>query len=169
MPRSSRADRRDRRDTPAACWRAAVHEAGHAVACVRLKRRVRRVTLLLNAHTMGEVELDTRLSLHPRRSPDPARAAANVIREVVIGWAGYVAEQMFFGRAERGGLLADARSITLLLARLASGQRQRNRLGRCLLQECRQLLAPERKTIERVARALRERRRLSGAELRRLA
>lgn len=122
----------------------------------------------MNAHTLGQVDVDPRLCLRPRRARDPDRAAVNVMREVVIGWAGYVAEQLVFGRAGRAGLLSDATMITRLLARVARGPRERNALGRALLQDCRDLLRAERRTIHRVATALVRRQRLTAREVRRL-
>lgn len=118
--------------------------------------------------TLGAVRCDDRLSLDPRGAAHPARVSANVIREIVIGWSGYVAEQLVFGRGERAGLLADARLLTSLLRRLERKQRGRNALGRMLLRESRALLARRTSLIERIAGALFERGRLSASELREL-
>lgn len=164
----ARRSNRHPHEAPADPWRAAVHEAGHAVVCVLTRRRIIEVILPMGRSTLGAVHCDDRLSLDPRTAATPARASANLIREIIIGWSGYVAEQLVFGRGERGGLLDDARRVTALLARLERGKRQRNALGRLLLQESRALLSRRRGMIERIARALLRKGRLSGSEVRRL-
>jgi hypothetical protein len=68
---------------------AAVHEAGHAVAAVRLRLSLRYVTLRSRPPDIGSTYC----------APGGAGKADRWVREAVVAYAGYEAERRLFGQA----------------------------------------------------------------------
>jgi len=164
-------DRRARPQKPARriLERYALHEAGHAVACVLLARRVRFVELkATDDGLVGCVACGQHPRLDPRGRAHNARARWMVEREVMITWAGMAAEELFRTKRDLRGLDDDADAIVNLLARLERDKPRRDDLGRFLLLAIRMILSENRASVKRVADALVASGRLGAAEVRRL-
>jgi ATP-dependent Zn protease len=160
---------RELKTIPAALLRRfALHEAGHAVACVVLGRRLRFVELRQTKDgPRGRVVCGQHPALDPRRARNRTRVRRMVEREIMIAWAGLAAEELFYRRDLRG-IDDDAETIVGLLRRLERDKALREDLGARLLGAARRMLREHRRDVERVARVLAERGRLPTGHAKRL-
>jgi hypothetical protein len=154
--------------------RHAIHEAGHAVAAVLLHRRIEYVALLPKGDTAGIVQCGRDLDW--TRSMPPGRRRRMVEREVIIAFAGVVAEQLVLSTSRHRGLNSDAAMIYDLLRELHLSQGKsvsRQAIiahGAAICEACRELLKPKavQEAIQAVADALLVSHRLTGTQVRKL-
>ncbi len=144
-----------------------IHEAGHAVACVLLGRRLQYIELRVGRNgPEGHVICGQHPNLDPRRACDKVHARRMIEREVKIAWAGLAAEELFYERRDLDGLDDDAAMIDALLKRLERDRGRREDLGAHLLGQCRRLMCDYRAGIRCVATQLAARRSLVCSEVR---
>jgi len=138
----------------------AIHEAGHAVAAIRLRLSLRYTMLLARRQGEGSTVCALRKNGSPSRSE----------REAVLAYAGYEAETRNFGRDDLAARLrADSDfNNALELARSVVTEDETTAWTNARRDEARELVAAEWSAIEATVDALLERRRLSGAEVRAL-
>jgi ATP-dependent Zn protease len=103
VPRSNRLSRRRYQDE---CT--AYHEAGHAAAAFALRRAVRWVSIVPDEArgTLGFCASRLMPGFRPDLDRSPRNRAA-VEREVIINFAGGIAEERFRGRKNRAGAAGD--------------------------------------------------------------
>ncbi|MFK8112533.1 MAG: cell division protein FtsH [Rubripirellula sp.] len=142
----------------------AFHEAGHAVMAMSLGRLVQKVTIVPGKSQFGDVRLGV-CELKKGRS----KASKNTLEdEVLILFAGMVAEAHFTGQYCRQGASQDLRTIHRLLASRSVNEGSNERLQRRLLNKTEhQLQDPgHAKAIELIARELIARTTISGRAVR---
>lgn len=167
MRRPTRAER-ERRSLEATAY----HEAGHAVASLALGRGVRRVSIVpdLAAGTLGLATNHGLPSFRPDvRDDAPTQAKAE--REILILLAGPAAEERFTGRRNRAGAAGDhAAAAAALALSLCGDEDEASAFLAWLVIRGRNLIAAPGQWIRvaALARALVDRRELSGAEVRRV-
>ncbi len=147
---------------------AALHEAGHATACLALRRRLRLVRISARNGT-GQ----TLCGQHPRLVPggkgSKVRVERNLRREIIIIWCGILAEASINRQSMKTALLArshDANMMLVLLAKLAQGKAEQIALGRDLRLRALELLTAHRKVATAIALALIRQGMLTEAECR---
>lgn len=141
-------------------WRTAIHEAGHAVACVVLKRRVRYVAIKRNAD--GCVRCSQNPRLDARRRRNRLRTIRHIFREVTIAWAGVAAEHVICGVRSLRGLHYDGMTIDRLLDRLGFNAAEKIDAGATLFRDAVNLVKVHRVETVRIAHLLVSQRRLGG-------
>jgi ATP-dependent Zn protease len=147
----------------------AYHEAGHAVACIKLRVRVRKATIIpvdadvlghvSHANVYGGVRLDIETS-------DRARLRAE--RDILIALAGDAAERKFCKRRRFGGGADYERAVDAAL-HLCSSAKATEAFVNWLAVAAADLVESQWAAIERVAKALIERKTLTGAQVREAA
>lgn len=142
----------------------AYHEAGHAVMAVSLGRLIQKVTILPGKSQFGQA----RLGLCELRKGRSKSSKDQLEDEVLILFAGMVAEARFTGHYCKQGATQDLRSIGRLLQERAGGEKQLERLQRRMLDKTEHLLGDEGhgKAIELIARELIEKTTISGRAVR---
>lgn len=142
----------------------AYHEAGHAVMAVSLGRSIQKVTIKPGRSQFGEAQLGV-CELKKGRSK---RSKDLLEDEVLILFAGMVAEARFTGQYSPQGASQDLRVIGRLLDRRANSPRQIERLQRRLLDKTEHLLHDEghAQAIEMIAQELIEKTIISGRAVR---
>lgn len=106
----------------------AFHEAGHAIVARALGRWVTSVSIDPERGA-GLVQCGRHPTLDLRRGRDSVRIRRNIEREIVIAWAGPVAEELAVGRTDRSRWLGDARMIDRLVRRCEPTRRAQIDLG----------------------------------------
>ena len=142
----------------------AFHEAGHAVMALTVGRRIQKVTIAPGQPQFGPGRLGT-CEIQKGRS----KASKDSLEdEVLILFAGMVAESHFTGKYSPAGAAQDLRAIRRLLSNRAQTERQMERLERRLLEKTEHLLAGKEhvKAIELIARELIEKTTVSGRAIR---
>ncbi len=142
----------------------AYHEAGHAVMALSLGRPVQKVTVIPGKTTAGGVRLGV-CEMQKARS----KSSKNWIDdEVLVLFAGMVAEARYTGQYCRQGASQDLRAIKRLLLHRARDERQLERVQQRLLAKTEHLLddAGHALAIEWIARELIERGTVSGRAVR---
>jgi hypothetical protein len=158
---------------PSQLERCAYHEAGHAAASFQLGRRVVKVTIEPDAE--GEaLGLCVNSPLPKWCTPyqdevpiaDSLRKRAVVEQEILIQFAGHVAEARRAGRNNFRGAAADYRGAFDLASLVTSGQEETDKYLDWLAVRSKNLfrLPWEWAAVEAVARGLLEKRILSGRE-----
>ncbi|MGB0597681.1 MAG: cell division protein FtsH [Rubripirellula sp.] len=142
----------------------AYHEAGHAVMAVSFGCPIKKVTIVpgrswLGQYRLGVCELQKGRSTHGKSELDD---------EIVILFAGMVAEARFTGRYCEVGAAEDLNSIRRLLCHRASSEKQHQRLQRRLLALTEHLLADAGTAlaVELVAKELMQKQTISGRAVR---
>lgn len=150
----------------------AVHEAGHAVAAVRLLgwRSIRLVTIVADGNAAGRVEL-TKTAL--RRLIDPDLHAVDVktldaaVSHAVFALAGEAAQRRLApGSYRRYQCEHDLASMGEMLFAVTSGARESDRMAAWLDVRAAEFVKRWAYEIEAVARSLLDRARLTGEEVR---
>ncbi len=142
----------------------AYHEAGHAVMAVALGRLVQKVTIVPGKSQLGETRLG-RCEMKKGR----AKASRNLLEdEVLIFYAGMVAEARFTGQYCQPGAQQDLLAIKRLLCERAGSPSQFERLQRRLLDKTEHLLREQghAHAIELIARELMQKTTISGRAVR---
>jgi ATP-dependent Zn protease len=142
----------------------AYHEAGHAVMAVSLGRLIQKVTIVPGKSQFGESRLGA-CELRKGRS----KASKDTLEdEVLVLFAGMVAEARFTGQYCQQGAMGDLRSIKRLLQCRANSESQLDRLQRRMLDKTEHTLsdARHRKAIELIANELIEKSTVSGRAVR---
>jgi len=140
------------------------HEAGHAVACVVLHRRIAWVRIDLESCSTGIVRCTQHPILDVRPRSTRVIARRNVVREVVIAWSGLVAEKMACARINLGDAKSDAEMIVHLLKRIEPTKGKRDQLGRELRWRAIQLLEETWDAVDVIARELAETGSMTGRQ-----
>jgi hypothetical protein len=73
------------------------HEAGHAVAAVTFRRSLREVSIEPDGHSLGRVEQRPRPVHQPEHGEVPAWVRRTVNADIVVAWAGPLAEERLVG------------------------------------------------------------------------
>lgn len=141
----------------------ALHEAGHALACILLHRRLLHVRINRTHGLTGLTRCSQHPCLNPRRSH--ARAIKNIHREVIILFAGATAEELITGKRIMQGCAGDAQTIFQLLARITPDHSDQQTMATHAYQACAQLLRPHKKSIRAIAANLIEKGQLSGRQI----
>ena len=142
----------------------AYHEAGHAVMALSLGRPVQKVTVMPRKSASGGVRLGV-CEMQKGRS----KTSKNVIDDdVLVLFAGMVAEARYTGEYCRQGASEDLRAIKRLLLHRARDERQLDRVQQRLLAKAEHVLDDEGHAlaIEWIARELIERGSVSGRAVR---
>lgn len=138
----------------------AYHEAGHAVMALSLERAVQKVTIKPGRSEFGQ----SRLGVCQIGKAKP-KASRNLLEDdVLILFAGMVAESQFTGHYCQRGAAEDLRLIERLLENRVSTQKQFDRLHRRLLDKTEHELADDAnsKAVELIANELIEKETISG-------
>ncbi len=142
----------------------AYHEAGHAVMALSFGCPIKKVTIVpgrswLGQYRLGVCELQKGRSAHGKSGLDD---------EIVILFAGMVAEAHFTGRYCEAGAAEDLNSIRRLLCQRVSSGKQHERLQRRLLALTEHLLndAGTALAVELVAKELMQKQTISGRAVR---
>ena len=138
----------------------AYHEAGHAVMAVSLGRTIQKATIVAANLQTGGVRLGAVKMQQGRR-----KATQDWLEdEVLILFAGMVAESHFTGSYCPRGAASDLRAINQLLGSRAKTERQLEKLHRRLLDKTEYILGDEvhEKAVESVARQLLEHQTIKG-------
>ena len=143
------------------------HEAGHAVACLVLRRRLSFASI--DGRGGGLVRCSQHPNLDPRHRSSRSRIRRNIRREIVITWAGIMAAARASGRRTAAGDLRDAEGIVTLLNRLSGSPEEQIAIGRWLREAAEELLHQHWSAVKSITKALVEQHRLSGIHCRRLA
>lgn len=151
-------------DTESQILATAYHEAGHAVMALAFGCSVNKVTIVpgrswLGQHRLGVCELQKGRSANARNLLDD---------EIVILFAGMVAEAHFTGRYCEVGAAEDLRTIRRLLCRRVGSDKQNGRLQRRLLARTENLLDDEATAlaVKMVATELVKKQTISGRAVR---
>ena len=142
----------------------AYHEAGHAVMALSLGRTVQKVTVLPRKSTTGGLRLGA-CEMQKGRS----KSSKNWIDEdVLVLFAGMVAEARYTGEYCVQGASQDLRDIKRLLRHRAQDDRQLERVQKRLLAKAEHLLEDDAHAgaIELIARELIEKGTVSGRAVR---
>ena len=137
----------------------AYHEAGHAVMAVSLGRTIQKATIVAANLQTGGVRLGA-VKIEGRK-----KASQDWLEdEVLILFAGMVAEAHFTGSYCPRGAASDLRAIEQLLATRANSERQLEKLNRRLLDKTEYILSDEvhEKAIKSVAEQLVEHQTIKG-------
>ncbi|MAI73293.1 MAG: cell division protein FtsH [Rhodopirellula sp.] len=142
----------------------AYHEAGHAVMAVSFGCLIKKVTIVPGRSGLGQYRLGV-CELQKGRS---ANAKNLLDDEIVILFAGMVAEAHFTGRYCEAGAAEDLRTIRRLLCRRVGSDKQHERLRRRLLARTEHLLDDEATAlaVEMVATELVQKQTISGRAVR---
>ncbi len=143
----------------------AFHEAGHAVMAVSLGRTVHKVTVKPGGSQFGPAHAG-RCLLDGR-----SKASKNALEdEVLILFAGMVAESHFTDAYCPNGAAEDLRMIRQLLCQRAGSPSQHERMHRRLLDKTEHILADEghAKAVQAIANELEKRITVSGRAVRHL-
>ncbi len=142
----------------------AYHEAGHAVMALSLDRPIQKVTIKPGRSEFGQRRLGV-----CKIGKAKAKASRNLIEdEILILFAGMVAESQFTGKYCERGAAEDLRLIARLLEDRVSTQKQFDRLHRRLLDKTEHELSDEvnANAIELIAKELIEKETISGRAVR---
>jgi hypothetical protein len=144
----------------------AYHEAGHAVMAMAVGRPIKKVTIRPGNSRIGQPRLGVCEIDRGRTKP----SKNGLDDEVLILFAGMVAEARFTGQYCRLGAGQDLRAISRLLQNRAGTERQLERLQKRLLDKTEHVLddAGHVRAIELIAQALIENQSISGRAVRHL-
>ena len=142
----------------------AFHEAGHAVMALSFGCPIKKVTIVPGRSSQGQYRLGV-CELEKGRS---ANARNRLDDEIVILFAGMVAEAHFTGHYCENGAAEDLRTIRRLLCRRVGSEKQHERLQRRLLAFTEHLLGDEGTAlaVEMVAEELLHKQTISGRAVR---
>ncbi len=158
---SSNDDQPDSADTPSKSRIAtAYHEAGHAVMAVSLGRAIHKATIVSAKLQTGGVRLGA-VKMEQGRSKSTQDWLED---EVLILFAGMVAEAQFTGAYCPRGAASDLRAIERLISTRANTERQFEKLHRRLLDKTEHILSDDvhEKAIRSVADQLLEHETIKG-------
>ena len=138
----------------------AFHEAGHAVMALALGREIQKITIEPGRSHLGDVRLGT-CAIKKGQS----RSSKDMLEDnVLILFAGMVAEARFTGRYCELGASQDLRAISGLLQNRANTERQYEKLHRRMLDKTEHLLDDRENVlaVEMIANELIEKLTISG-------
>ena len=138
----------------------AFHEAGHAVAAFVLGRQVHKVTIEPGKSAFGTSRLGVCQLGKGRR-----KASKDLLEEeVIILFAGMVAEARFTGRYCETGASQDLRQIQAILCQRATSEKHHEKLHRRMLDKTEHLIGEQGHVlaIQWLAKELIEKNSLSG-------
>jgi len=146
------------------CVATAFHEAGHAVVALSFGCPIKKVTIVPGRSSQGQYRLGV-CELEKGRS---ANARNRRDDEIVILFAGMVAEAHFTGQYCENGAAEDLRTIRRLLCDRVGSEKQHERLQRRLLSRTEHLLGDEgiALAVEMVAGELLQKQTISGRAVR---
>ena len=150
----------DDEDAAAQLKATAYHEAGHAVMALSVGRNIQKVNITPGRSQLGVVRLGV-CEVKKGRS----RASKDMLEDdVLILFAGMVAEAHFTGQYCKVGAAQDLRAITKLLSNRARTERQFEKLHRRMLDKTEHLLDEEENVlaVELIASELIEKLTISG-------
>ena len=138
----------------------AYHEAGHAVMAISLGRNIQKATIAPAQMTANSKRLGA-VKMQKGRSKSTNDALED---EVLILFAGMVAESQRTGKYDERGAASDLRAIGRILETRARTEKQFEKLHRRLLEKTEHILSDEvhSKAIRWVAEALIEKESISG-------
>ena len=138
----------------------AYHEAGHAVMAISLGRAIEKATIAPAQMTANSKRLGA-VKMKKGRSKSTNDALED---EVLILFAGMVAESQRTGQYCQSGAASDLRAVGRILETRARTEKQFNKLYRRLLEKTEHILSDEvhRKAIQWVTEALVEKESISG-------
>jgi len=142
----------------------AYHESGHAVIALTFGRPIQKVTICAGRSALGQQRLGV-CELQKGRS----KGAKNLLDDnIVILFAGMVAEARFTGHYCQTGAAEDFRMIRRLLCSRVSSETQHERLRKRLLARTEHLLGDEANAlaVELVANELMQKQTISGRAVR---
>lgn len=142
----------------------AYHEAGHAVVATLVGRTVKKVTIVPSKPHLGRVRLGV-----CKMEKGRAKASKDWVEdEVLILFAGMVAEARFTKRYAPEGAAKDLQAIRMLLQNRAPNERAMERLEKRLLQKTEHLLSDEQtmQAVKRIAAELVDKQTVSGRAVR---
>lgn len=138
----------------------AYHEAGHAVMAISLGRQIQKATISPAQMTANSKRLGA-VKMQKGRSKSTSDALED---EVLILFAGMVAESQRTGKYCERGAASDLRAVGRILETRARTEKQFEKLYRRLLEKTEHILGDEvhGKAIQWVAEALIEKQSISG-------
>lgn len=133
----------------------AYHEAGHAVMALSLGRPIHKVSIVGNQSRLGHCQIQ-KGRFRPTKDW--------LEDEILILYAGMVAEAQYTGNDATPGATSDLRAIRYYATQRASGERQVDRLERRLFDKCEHHLTDPSmwQAVESIARELLRNATLSG-------
>lgn len=157
---NSEDDQQETAELSAALIATAYHEAGHAVMAVSLGRSIHKATIVAARLQTGGVRLGA-VKMQQGRSKSTQDWLED---EVLILFAGMVAEAHFTGSYCQRGAASDLRAIDQLLASRAKTERQLEKLHRRMLDKTEHILGDEvhDKAVREVAKQLLEHQTIKG-------
>ena len=138
----------------------AFHEAGHAVVALAMGRDIQKITIQPGRSHLG----DLRLGICEIKKGRPRATKDKLEDNVLILFAGMVAESRFTGQYGEQGASRDLREISILLQARARTEHQLEKLYRRLLNKAEHLLDEKANilAVEMIANELIEKRTISG-------
>lgn len=157
---TSEDDNPEQSKPPPALIATAYHEAGHAVMAVSLGRTIQKATIVAAKLQTG----GTRLGAVKMQQGHSKPSQDWLEDEVLILFAGMVAESQFTGSYCQRGAASDLRAIDRLLETRAKTERQMEKLHRRLLDKTEYMLGDDvhEKAIKSVADQLLEQQTIKG-------
>jgi hypothetical protein len=148
----------------------AYHEAAHAVLSVRLGRYVKKVSIVPEGHVLGLVVNGKHPKWLDPESVTDARTFKYIEREVMIAFAGHIAESKFTGHSNHVGATSDYRCAVDLAGYYCGNDRETEKLLDWLWIRTENFLSLRHnwKAIEAVAAELVMRKTISGRAARRV-
>lgn len=138
----------------------AFHEAGHAVMALAVGRNIQKVNITPGRSQLGKLRLGI-CEIKKGRN----RASKDMLEDdVLILFAGMVAEARFTGHYCKNGAAQDLRAITKLLEDRARTERQFEKLHRRMLDKTEHVLDEEKNVlaVELIANELMQKLTISG-------
>lgn len=142
----------------------AFHEAGHAVMAMSVGRQVGKVTIRPGKSQLG----DQRLGSCEIKKGQGKGSKDALDEQVLILFAGMVAEARFTGQYCRQGAAQDLNAIRRMLSQRARSEKQLERLQNRMLDRAENIMDEKgnAKAIELIARELIEKQTISGRAVR---
>jgi hypothetical protein len=147
--------------------RTAYHEAGHAIACIKLKRPFKQVTIIPKDNSLGHLQPhDKPKSIQPEVETS-GRTRSWLEREILITLAGLASENRFAGRHNWRGAGGDFRDAVDIATYLYFEPRLIEKYLSFKIEEAKCFVAAERvwDEIVAVAAALLRRKTLSARDV----
>jgi len=161
-------------------WRTAIHEAGHAVAAIRLGLDCKRVTIEADHDSAGHAIVPAKYGNGPVKieTLQDMESAADDEREMLSStaihlFAGAEAEREFFRSVSLLGCKSDLHKARMWIKEWCvllkdTDDESRKTCGDRLKDKAAQIIRRDRASVERLAIALVERESLTGAEIKAL-
>lgn len=150
-------------------WRVAIHEAGHAVAAVKLRTGLRTASIVQDDQSFGRVSGATLLRGKSGGTSPTMFRQERIERQIVVLLSGYAAEEKEFGNsAEFDGAEQDYQNAFELAGSFVGSQEECNEYIGQLSLRADQLVGDHWSAIKAVAQALLKHQELTRSEVLRL-